>query len=195
MRPASARASASWAVYFSSAACASACAASAELMLPSIASLRASSILFRAGRIFQMKSARMMRNASVPQTRSGSVGSSGLISPSWPSANALSIRTPSVSNGWLRRGERDEGDRDRDERERLGQCDTQKHEAAEATLQFGLTRHRFDGLADDDADADTGADSGESEGEGCELSDDVHRDFLSKGLMGLAAGDGSVSVG
>src|SRR5215207_3250706 len=118
-------------------------------MLPSMASLRASSIWFSLGRIFQMKSTRMMTNANVPHTRSGSVGRSGLISPSWPSANAVSIRTPLVSNAWLRRGERDEGDRDRDEREGLGQCDTEEHEAAEATLEFGLTRDRFDGLADD----------------------------------------------
>src|SRR5512146_2612556 len=122
-------------------------------MLPSMASLRASRSSLRRGRIFHTKSARMTRNANVPQSRSGQVGRSGLISPSWPSANAVSIRTPSVDNGWLRRGERDEGDGDRDERERLGQCDTEEHEAAEATLELRLTRDRFDGLADDDADA------------------------------------------
>ena len=41
----------------------------------------------------------------------------------------------------LRRGERDEGDGDRDEAEGLGQCDTEEGiRAAEAALEFGLTR-------------------------------------------------------
>ena len=61
--------------------------------------------------------------------------------------------------------------------------------------ELGLAGDRLDRLADDDAHADTGADGGEAEGEGCELSDDVHRGFLSKGLMGRQPATRSVLVG
>ena len=70
--------------------------------------------------------------------------------------------TPSVSNEWLRRGERDEGDRDADERERLGEGDTEAHEDLQATGSSGWRATPLDRLADDDADADGRADGGEA---------------------------------
>src|SRR5690348_8960682 len=144
-------------------------------MRPSIASRRASSAAFMAGSTFQKKNASTMMNASVPHTRSGMVGMSGLTDSSAAMVTVeVSIQTPRGFRAGLRRGERDEGDGDRDEAEGLGQCDTEEHQAAEAALELGLTCDRLDRLADDDAHADTGADDREAEGEGSELSDDVH---------------------
>ena len=103
--PASPRASASLAVYSSSAAVALACASSARLMPPSMASRRASSDLFMAGRTFHQKNARTMTNASVPHTRSGSAGTSGLTFSSAAMVTIeVSIQTPWVSEPYYGAG-------------------------------------------------------------------------------------------
>ena len=52
----------------------------------------------------------------------------------------------------------DEGENEAEERERFGERDAEEHRRLDLTSRLGLTGHRRDGVADDDADADAGAD-------------------------------------
>ncbi len=64
--------------------------------------------------------------------------------------------------GGLLAGGEDEVRRDADERERLGEGDTQVHQDLEATLQLGLASDGLDRLADDDSHTDGRSDGGEA---------------------------------
>ncbi len=70
--------------------------------------------------------------------------------------------------------ERDVRDTDRDERERLGEGNTEEHEGLETTLQLGLASDGLDRLTDDDSYADTGTDSGETKSEWRKLAYDIN---------------------
>jgi hypothetical protein len=79
-----------------------------------------------------------------------------------------------VGKYWLRGWERDVRNTDRDERERLGECDTEEHQGLETPLKFGLARNGLNRLADDDSDANTGADRSETKRKRRKLAYDVN---------------------
>src|SRR4051794_27413120 len=54
----------------------------------------------------------------------------------------------------------DEGEDEAEERERLGERDTEEHGRTDHAGRLRLARHRRDGVADDEPDADAGADGG-----------------------------------
>src|SRR5215831_17584630 len=52
----------------------------------------------------------------------------------------------------------DERENEAEQRERLGERDSEEHRGAHRARRLGLARHRGDGVADHEADADAGAD-------------------------------------
>src|ERR1700727_1861141 len=85
--------------------------------------------------------------------RSGAAGSEcyrrgAFIRPSLPSIELLVLE--------------DEGGDEADERQRLGQRETDPHVQLDAGGRLGLAGHGLDGVAEDQADADARADRGEA---------------------------------
>src|SRR4051794_38329595 len=176
-RAASCRASASCVLYCSSVCWASACASSARLMPPSIASVRSSSAVWMRGtRILPRKNS-TTRDEKMPMIISAASGSSGfgfLLSAA--SVAACTARFMAWAaffrQKWAGSGV-DEGHDQTDEGERLAEGEAQDHVLADHVGHLRLAGHGLNALAEDDTDADARTDGREAIPDGPEAGVDV----------------------
>src|SRR5262245_28339568 len=163
-RAASCLASASCSRYLARVAFASAWVSSARCRPPSILSVRSASVWLSLGsRTFQ-RAKKMMPNVISPTMSSVRLGISGFCSE----AARRRIMAATSRSGVLLDEERDG---DADQRQRLGQRETDPHVGGDPARGLRLPCHGLDGVPEDQADADARPDRGQAVGERPEVND------------------------
>src|SRR2546423_5037961 len=112
---------------------------------------RSASAFLMVGNANFHSSAKTIRNEIAPQKislPSGMIGFFALTSVAWSAAANSRYRTYSPL------ALREEEEHEAEQRQRLGERDTEEHGGAHRALHLGLSRHRGDGGTDDVADAD-----------------------------------------
>src|SRR5690606_33112960 len=140
-------------------------------MPPSIFSARSSSTAFMRGSTNFMKTATKITRKIADQKISSGSGMSSLQPGTSPPASARIISAASE----------DQAGDDRQQREDLGERDTDQHGGLQLRAHLGLTGLRLGGLADEDAEADARADRGEAVADGRDVAGHLSED---RGLHG-----------
>src|SRR5690606_27561405 len=173
---ASCRASASCSRYSFCRAMAWACASSALLMPPSMASVRSASVFWWRGTSIRPATKKTTRNAKTPTTSSYVCGRSGLNTPSSCARSVAAIfMGAAFRQRFFRSLEgREEERRDQtDQGEGLDEDEAEEHVLADQGVRLGLPGDGLEALAEDDAHTDAGADDGEAVTDGGDVAGDL----------------------